>query len=52
MLDELVSELLDLSATEKGYGRALYAVNEEGGGGCSSIGCCSVVLCCSVHICW
>ena len=49
MLDELVSELLDLSATEKGYGKALYAANDEGGG-CSSLGCCSIVLC--IRLCW
>ncbi len=52
MLDELVSELLDLTATEKGYGNALYAASDEGpgcSGGCCTIGCC-IELC--FHLCW
>ena len=49
MFDELAVDLLDLTATEKGYGRALYAANEDEK--CSSIAC-TVILCCSIHICW
>ncbi len=54
MFNELTEELLDLSATEKGYRGALYAVAEEGGG-CSGLTICSsIILCCYLctHICW
>ena len=51
MFKELNAELLDLTATEKGYGHALYATVDDDPG-CS--GCCSssIVLCCSIHLCW
>jgi hypothetical protein len=52
MFTELTEELLDLTITEKGYGRALYAANDEGGGGTCS-GICSVVVCTFLcHLCW
>ena len=51
MFKELTSELLDLTATEKGYRLAAYAATEEPGCSSSS-GCTTVVLCCSIHICW
>jgi hypothetical protein len=51
MFGQLTDDLLDLTATEKGYGAAMLAVNEEPG--CCGISICStVVLCCSIHICW
>jgi len=51
MFKELSAELLDLTATEKGYGHALYATVDDDPG-CS--GCCSssIVLCCSIQLCW
>jgi hypothetical protein len=53
MFTELTEELLDLSATQKGFGGALLAA-DDGGGGC---GACSSALCiiiCTLlsHICW
>lgn len=47
MLEELTEELLDLSATVRGYGAAVYAV-EDDPGSCSWAACCSF-LC---YICW
>ena len=41
MFKELTEELLDLTATEKGYGNAMYAVID--GDLCS---CCSCSCCC------
>ena len=47
----LTEELLDLDATTKGYGGALYAATDPGGSCCS--GCCNLVLCCCCsQICW
>lgn len=51
MFPELREELLDLEATTKGYGGALYANVDQGGGCCG--GCGTLVLCCCCsHICW
>jgi len=51
MFTELTEELLDLEATAKGYGGALYAANDPGGSCCG--GCCNLVLCCCCsQICW
>ena len=44
MFTELTEELLDLEATTKGYGGALYAAVDPGGSCCG--GCCNLVLCC------
>jgi hypothetical protein len=52
MFKKLTSELLDLTATEKGYRMAVYAAAEEPGSSSSSSGCSTTVLCCSIHICW
>jgi hypothetical protein len=49
MFDELAEELLDLSATVRGYGGALYAAVDDSGS--SSSLCCSIVLCCC-YLCW
>jgi len=43
---ELTEELLDLTATVKGAGDALYASERDEGGGCSCS--CSWSLCCTV----
>lgn len=53
MLDEICNELLELTATEKGYRGAPYALLQEGsgGGGGSITLCCTIVLCCG-HLCW
>jgi hypothetical protein len=53
VFQELTSELLDLTATEKGFRTAMYAA-VEGEQGCSSScsGCSTTILCCSIHICW
>lgn len=51
MFRELTDELLDLRVEEKGYGLALYANNEDGGGeACSSCSCSllCVSLCCTI----
>ena len=45
MFDEIAADLLDLTATEKGYGRAVYAAKES----CSSSLC--IILCCC-DLCW
>ena len=51
MIDD-PDELLDLRATEKGVGLALYASEESTGGGSSSSSCTlSSSLCCSFHLC-
>ena len=51
MFKELTEELLDLEATAKGYGGALYAATDPGGSCCG--GCCNLVLCCCCsQICW
>ena len=52
MFTELTEELLDLTATEKGFGGALFAVNDEPA--CSSsCGTCSIVLCTFIcQLCW
>jgi hypothetical protein len=51
MFTELSEELLDLSATTRGYGGALYAATDPGGSCCG--GCCNLVLCCCCsQICW
>jgi hypothetical protein len=49
MFDEIAEELLDLSATVRGYGGALYAAVDDSGS--SSSLCCSIVLCCC-YLCW
>jgi hypothetical protein len=51
VFEELTKELLDLTATEKGYRAAVFAA-VEGEPGCSSSGCSTTILCCSIHICW
>ena len=53
MFEELTSELLDLTATEKGFRAAMYAA-VEGEQGCSSScsGCSTTILCCTIHVCW
>ena len=51
MSKQLLAELLDLTATEKGFGGAMYAASEEPG--CSSAACSSTVLCTIIcHVCW
>jgi hypothetical protein len=49
MFTELTDDLLDLTATEKSSGLALYAANDEPA-------CCScsvtIVFCTSCYICW
>jgi hypothetical protein len=52
MFTELTEELLDLQATVRGYGSAIYAVNDDPGccGSCSCSLCCSIILCC--QLCW
>jgi hypothetical protein len=47
---ELTQELLDLTATEKGTGEAMYAAADDPCSSSSSALCCSWDLCC--HICW
>ena len=52
MFSELTDELLDLTATEKGYHGAWYAADDEGGGGggrcaCCCLTTCEINLCCS-----
>ncbi len=47
MFTELTDELLDLTATVKGAGHALFATTEpDTGGGCSCS--CSWMLCCTI----
>lgn len=41
MFKELTEELLDLRADVRGYGAAVYAVNEDGGGGGTLVLCCT-----------
>ena len=41
MFKELTEELLDLRANVRGYGAAVYAVNEDGGGGGTLVLCCT-----------
>lgn len=52
MFRELTEELFDLRITEKGYGLALYASDEDEGGGsaCSSCSCSTlcISLCCTI----
>lgn len=52
MFRELADELLDLRVTEKGYGLALYAADEDPGGGGTCCSCsCSMLcisLCCTI----
>jgi hypothetical protein len=51
MFRELTDEFLDLRLTEKGYGSALYANEEEDGGGtCCSSSCSTlcISLCCTI----
>jgi len=51
MFTELTEELLDLEATTKGYGGALYA-SVDPGGACTS-SCSTTVLCCTcTTLCW
>ena len=51
MFTELTEELLDLEATTKGHGGALYANVDPGGGSAQSS--CNLVLCCTcTQICW
>jgi hypothetical protein len=51
MFTELTEELLDLEATARGYGGALYA-NTDPGGGCAQCSCNLVLCCCCSQICW
>ena len=52
MIDDPHDELLDLRATVKGFGNALYASETNPGGGSSSSSCTlSSSLCCSFHLC-
>jgi hypothetical protein len=44
---QLTEDLLDLTATTKGFAGAPYAQNEEPGCSSSSL-CCSIWLCCSI----
>ena len=39
MFKELTEELLDLRVNVRGHGAAVYAVNEDGGGGGTYIAC-------------
>jgi hypothetical protein len=52
MFRELTQELFDLRITEKGFGLALYANEEDDGGGsaCSSCSCSTlcISLCCTI----
>jgi hypothetical protein len=49
MFTELTAELLDLRVTEKGFGFALYASEEDpGGGDPCSCSCSSSILCVSL----
>jgi len=48
---ELTEELLDLTVVEKGVGKAIYANEDSGGGGCGSSCTYCSSLCC-FHICW
>jgi hypothetical protein len=51
MFTELTEELLDLEASAKGYGAALYA-NTDPGGACTA-SCSTIVLCCTcTTLCW
>jgi hypothetical protein len=52
MFEELTEELLDLSASVRGYGAAVYAVEEDPGSSNSCSLCCSIVLCCCCALCW
>jgi hypothetical protein len=52
MFTELTEELLDLQATVRGYGDALYAVEEDPGSSCNC-SCCNLCCCCSCcNLCW
>jgi hypothetical protein len=51
MFDELTEEMLDLSASVRGYGAATYAVVDDEPGCCG--GCGTIVLCCTcTTLCW
>jgi hypothetical protein len=53
MFTELSEELLDLQATVRGYGNAVYASADDVpgcSGGCSCSLCCTIILCC--QLCW
>ena len=43
MFNQLTNELLELSANEKGYRLALFAVNEDSS-------CCCSCSCCCCHV--
>lgn len=47
MFQELTDDLLDLSATAKGYRGAMYA-NTEDSPNCSSSTFCSILICCFI----
>jgi hypothetical protein len=52
MFTELSEELLDLQATVRGFGGALYAVEEDPGSS-SNCSCCNLCCCCSCcDLCW
>jgi hypothetical protein len=52
MFTELAEELLDLQATVRGFGGALYAVEEDPGSS-SNCSCCNLCCCCSCcNLCW
>jgi hypothetical protein len=53
MFTELTEELLDLEATAKGYGGALYANTDPGGSCCSGCSALCIIICTvSCHVCW
>ena len=53
MFAELTEELLDLEASAKGYGGALYAANDPGGSCCSGCSALCVIICTFLcHVCW
>ena len=53
MFTELTEELLDLEATDRGYGGALYANTDPCGSCCSGCSALCIIICTvSCHICW
>jgi hypothetical protein len=50
MFEELTDELLDLTATVRGHGAAVYAAVDDST--CSN-GCSGIILCCTcTTLCW
>ena len=50
MLEDLTHDLLDLTASEKGYRGAMYAQNQDTNSGCWTM--CLVLCCFLCHLCW